>query len=95
MGQVSQLSLLPSSHCLFLLTELVAVLNQLRQGAASPCPRGLDTSDTSRYESKTSQPRRHVGSKRTNKIKKFWGADEVGRFFVTGSTDAAGAPSYF
>ena len=28
-------------------------------------------------------------------MKKVWGADEVGRFFVTGATDAAGKPSHF
>ena len=34
-------------------------------------------------------------SKRTYKIKKVWGADEVGRFLVTGATDAAGKSSQF
>jgi len=28
-------------------------------------------------------------------MKKVWGADEVGQFFVTGATDAAGKPSHF
>ena len=28
-------------------------------------------------------------------MKKVWGADEVGWFFVTGTTDAAGKPSHF
>ena len=34
-------------------------------------------------------------SKRTFKMKKVWGTNEVGRFFVTGATDAAGKPSHF
>ena len=28
-------------------------------------------------------------------MKKMWGADEVGRFFVSGATDTAGKPSHF
>ena len=28
-------------------------------------------------------------------MKKAWGANEVGQFFVTGATDAAGKPSHF
>ena len=55
----------------------------------------LLTSDTSADESEASHPRRRVRSKRTFKMKKVWGADEVGRFFVTGATDAAGKPSHF
>ena len=54
-----------------------------------------DTSDTSADELETSHPRRRVRSKRTYKMRKEWGADEVGRFFVTGATDAAGKPSHF
>ena len=54
-----------------------------------------DTSDTSADESEPSHPRWRVRSKRTYKMKKVWGADEVGRFFATGATDAAGKPSYF
>ena len=48
-------------------------------------PHVVDTSDT----------RRHVRSKRTYKMTNVWGADEIGRFFVTGATDAAGKPSHF
>ena len=53
-----------------------------------------DTSDTSADESEASHPRRRVGSKRTFKMKKVWGADEVGRLFVTGAKDAASEPSH-
>ena len=28
-------------------------------------------------------------------MKKVWGADEVGRFIITGATDASGKPSHF
>ena len=54
-----------------------------------------DTSDTSADESEASHPRRRVPSKRTYKMKKVWGADEVGRFFGTRATDAAGKLSHF
>ena len=54
-----------------------------------------DTSGTTADESEANHPRRRVQSKRTNKMKKVWGAEEVGRFFVTGATDAACKPSHF
>ena len=76
-------------------TELDAVLQRLGHGFARLSPHAADTSDTSADESEASHPRRCVRSKRTFKMKKVWGADEVGRFFVTGSTDAAGKPSHF
>ena len=47
------------------------------------------------HMSQTSHLRRRLRSKRTFKMKKVWGADEVGRFFVIGVTDAAGKPSHF
>ena len=50
---------------------------------------------TSADDSEASHPRRRVRSKRTFKMKKVWGADEVDRFLVIGATDAAGKPSYF
>ena len=76
-------------------TELDAVLQQLGQSTARPGPHVADTSDSSADESEASHSRRRVRSKRTFKMKKVWGANEVGQFFVTGATDAAGKPSYF
>ena len=73
-------------------TELDAVLQHLGHGTAPLSPHGADTSVD---ESKASHPRRRVRSKLTFKMKKVWGADEVGRFFVIGATDAAGKPSHF
>ena len=75
-------------------TEVDAVLQQLGQGAARPGPHVADTIDSSADESESSHPRRRVRSKRTFKKKKVWGANEVGQFFVTGATDAAGKPSH-
>ena len=84
-----------SIHCIFLFTELDAVLQQLVQSAAGPGPHVADTSDSSADESEASHSRRRVRSKRTFKMKKVSGANEVAQFFVTGATDAAGKPSHF
>ena len=86
--------MLSSLHCILLFTELDAFRQHLGQSAARSCPHVADTSDTSADESEASHPHRRVRSKRTYKMKKLWGADEVGRFFVTGATDAAGKPSH-
>ena len=72
-----------------------AVLQQLGQSAARPGPHVADTSDSSADESEASHSRRRVRSKHTFKMKKVWGANEVGQFFVTRATDAAGKPSHF
>ena len=58
-------------------------------------PQVANMSDTSADESEASHPCRRVRSKRAYKMKKVWAADEVGRFFVTGATDAASKPSHF
>ena len=76
-------------------TELDAVLQQLGQSYAPPGPHVVDTNDSSADESEASHSRRRVRSKRTFKMKKVWGANEVGQFFVTGASDAAGKPSHF
>ena len=76
-------------------TELDAVLQQLGQSAARPGPNVAGTSDSSANESEASHSRRRVRSQCTFKMKKLWGANEVGQFFVTGATDAAGKPSHF
>ena len=78
-----------------LFKELDAVFQHLGHGSASLSPPPADTSDTSGDELEASHPCRRVRSKRTFEMKKMWGADEVGRFFVTGATDAAGKPSHF
>ena len=72
-----------------------AVLQNLGQGAAPSGPHVADTKDTSTDESEVNHPQRRVRPKRTYKMKNVWGADEVGRFFVTGARVAAGKPSHF
>ena len=79
----------------FLFTELDAVLQHLGHGSAPLSPHAVDTSDTSANESEASHPRRRVRSNRTFKMNKVWEADEVGRFFVTEATAAAGKPCQF
>ena len=76
-------------------TELDAVFQHLGQSTALPGVHAVETSDSSAGESEASHSRRSVRSKRTFKMKKVWGANEVGQFFVTVATDAAGKPNYF
>ena len=76
-------------------TELDAVFQHLGHSAAHPGPHVADTSDSSADESEARHSRRRVRSKRTFKMKKVWGTNEVGQFFVTGVSDAAGKPSHF
>ena len=76
-------------------TELDAVLQHLGQSTARSGVHAVETIDSSADESEASHSRRRVRSKRTFKMKKVWGANEVGQFFVTGATDAAGKPSHF
>ena len=82
-------------HCIFLFTELDAVLQHLGQSTARPGVHAVETSDSSADESEASHSRRRVRSKHTFKMKKVWRTNEVGQFFVTGATDAAGKPSHF
>ena len=79
----------------FLFTELDAVLQHLGQSTARPGVHAVETNDSSPDESEASHSRRRVRLKRTFKMKKVWGANEVGQFFVIGATDAAGKPSHF
>ena len=65
------------------------------QSTARPGVHAVKTSNSSADESEASHSRRRVRSKRTFKMKKVWGANEMGQFFVTGATDAAGKPSHF
>ena len=76
-------------------TELDAVLQHLGQSGARPGPHVADTSDSSADESETNHSRRRVRSRRTFKVKKVCGVNEVRQFFVTGATDAPGKPSHF
>ena len=78
-------------------TELDAVFQHLGQSTARSGVHAAETSDSSADESEASHSRRRVRSKRTFNMKKAWGANEVGQFFVTvtGATDAAGKPSHF
>ena len=85
----------PLFTVLFPFTDIVAVLQHLGQGVAPSGPHVVDTSDTSGDESEASHPHRRIRSKRWCEMKKVWGADEIGRFFVTGSTDTAGKPDHF
>ena len=82
-------------QCIFLFTELDAVLQHLGQSTAHLGVHAVGTSESSADESEADVSRRRVRSKRTFKMKKVWGANEVGQFFVTGATDAAGKPSHF
>ena len=68
-------------------SELDAVLQHLGQSGARSGPHVADTSDSSADESKASHSRRRVRLKRTFKMKKVFGANEVGQFFVIGATD--------
>ena len=75
--------------------ELDAVLQHLGQSTARPGVHAVETSDSSADESEASHFRCRVRSKRTFKMKKLWGVNEVGQFFVTRATDAASKPSHF
>ena len=86
---------LASLHCICLFSELDAVLQHLGKSVARPGPLVVDTSNSSADESEANNSRRRVRSRRTFKMKKVWGANELGQFFVTGATDAAGKRSHF
>ena len=70
-------------------------VERMEQGLLGVVPHASQTSDTSGDETDVSEPRRRVRSKETLKMKKVWGTTELGRFFVTGTTDASGKPSHF
>ena len=87
-----------SSSVASLLTGLDDVLGRverMEQGLPGAVPHASQTSNTSADETDVSDPRRGVRSKKTFKMKKVWGASELGRFFVTGLTDASAKPSHF
>ena len=78
----------------FLLAELNEVLDRLKQGPSQSRQRA-ETSDTSGYETDASKGRRKILSKKTFRLKKVYAANELGRFFVTGPSDAANMPNHF
>ena len=80
---------------LFCLVELNEVLDRLRLGPSQSSPQRVETSDTSGDETDASQGRRKILSKKTYRMKKVYAATELGRFFVTGESDAANMPSHF
>ena len=77
------------------LDNVLSRLEQLEQGPSRVVPRLGDTTDTSGDESDAGEPRRRLRSMKAYKMKRAWGTGEVGRFFVTGPTDAATKPSHF
>ena len=85
-------------HADLLFTGLDDVLSRLEQVEQRPSrvlPRLGDTTDTSGDESGAGEPRRRLRSKKTYKMKRAWGASDVGRFFMTGPTDVATKHSRF
>ena len=76
------------------MAELNEVLDTLKQGPSESAQR-IETSDTSGDETDTSRGRRKVILKKTFRMKKVYAATELGRFFVTGPSDAANMPSNF
>ena len=67
----------------------------MEQGLPGAVPHASQTSDTSGDETDVSEPRMKVRRRKTFKMKKVSGASELGRFFVTGPTDASGKRSHF
>ena len=77
------------------LDDVLSRLEQVEQRPSRALLRLDDTTDTSGDESDVGEPRRRLRSKKSYKMKKAWGTSDVGRFFVTGSTDVATKPSHF
>ena len=70
------------------------MLDRLKQGPSQSKQR-VETSDTSGDETDASKGRRKILSKKTFRMKKVYAATELGRFFVTGPSDAAKMPNLF
>ena len=84
------------AHLLFTgLDDVFNRLEQVGQKSSRAVRRLGNTSDTSGNESYMGGPRRRLRSKRTYKMKKIWGASDVGQFFVTGPRDVASKLSHF
>ena len=65
------------------------------QNTSRVVPRVVETIDTGGSRETVVSRAEESFSKRTYKMKKVCGADEMGHFFVTGATDAAEKPSHF
>ena len=76
------------------MTELNEVLDRLKQGP-SQNPQIVESLDTGRDETDASNARRKILSKKTFRMKKVYAVTELGRFFVTGPSNAAKLPSHF
>ena len=83
------------SPSVVLFADLDEVVDKLNQGPSPARPPIVETTDTSREETDTRQPRRRVRSKRTFKMKKSYATCELARFLVTGPTDASTKLSEF
>ena len=81
--------------CLPGLDDVLGRVERMEQGLPGVVPPASQTSDTSGDETDVGEPRRRVRRKKCFKMKKVWAASELGRFFVTGLTDASGKPSHF
>ena len=77
------------------LDDVLGRVERMEQGLPGVVPPGSQTSDTSGDETDVGEPRRRVRRKKCFKMKKVWAASELGRFFVTGPTDASEKPSHF
>ena len=77
-----------------MLTELNEVLDRLKQRPSKSLQR-VETSDISGDETDTSKGLRKILSKKTSRMKTVYDATELGRFFVTGPSDAANMSSHF
>ena len=77
------------------LDDVLGRVERMEQGLPGAVPHASQTSNTSGNKMYVSEPWRRVRTKKTFKMKKVWGASELGRFFVTGPTDASGKPSHF
>ena len=77
------------------LEDVLGRVERMEPGLPGAVTHASQTSNTSGDETDVSEPRRRVRTKKTFKMKKVWGASELGCFFVTGPTDASGKLSHF
>ena len=76
-------------------TELKEVLDNLGESIATSNKRFVRTTDTNRDEASCSPVLLKGMSQKTLNVKRSHALDELGRFFATRPTDAAGKPSHF
>ena len=81
-----------------MLTKLNEVLDRLKQGP-SECPQKVETSKSRKPVGIRQTPAKGAGKlcprRKTFRMKKMYAAIELGRFFVTGPSDAANVPGHF